>query len=85
MNPCSCGNFSEVVLPANLKDRGCLLYVELSLRVVMKVTIFVEKEEIYLIFKALNTSNTGTLSLQEFYNIYYLSGLSWKASIQEVI
>lgn len=37
-----------------------------------------KKIEIYLTFKALNSSCSGSLSLEEFYNIYSLTDLNWK-------
>lgn len=43
------------------------------------------KRDVYLTFKALNTSRTGTLSLDEFYNIYEYVGLSWKVSVVWVL
>jgi len=42
--------------------------------------LLTEKIEIYLTFKALNSSCSGSLSLEEFYNIYSLTDLNWKVS-----
>ncbi|XP_067935277.1 two pore channel protein 1-like [Watersipora subatra] len=40
-----------------------------------------KKEDVYLIFKSLNTSATGCLSLEEFFNVYSLAGLNWKEAM----
>ena len=46
---------------------------------------FTEKDEIYLTFKTMNESKTGSLAMQEFYNIYHIAGLSWKVRFSNVI
>ncbi len=40
-----------------------------------------DKRDVYLTFKALNTTRSGILSIDEFYNIYEYVGLSWKVSV----
>ena len=45
----------------------------------------IEKDEIYLTFKTMNESKTGSLAMQEFYNIYHIAGLSWTVRSTNVI
>ncbi|ESO91688.1 hypothetical protein LOTGIDRAFT_122118, partial [Lottia gigantea] len=43
------------------------------------------KRDTYLIFKSLNTSKTGSLSLEEFYSIYDMVDLNWKLKYSDQI
>ena len=36
------------------------------------------RRDVYLTFKHMNSSKTGALSLEEFYQIYEASKLTWK-------
>ncbi|XP_050410021.1 two pore channel protein 1 isoform X1 [Patella vulgata] len=43
------------------------------------------RRDCYLVFKSLNTSNTGWLSIEEFYGIYDVAGVSWKLKNEDRI
>jgi len=44
--------------------------------------LYAEKRDMYLAFKALNLSQTGYLTEEEFMDIYSVSKLKWKVRFQ---
>lgn len=43
-----------------------------------------EKRDIYLAFKALNVSETGILTEEEFMDVYSVTKLKWKVSYHKI-
>ena len=43
-----------------------------------------EKRDVYLTFKALNVSETGILTEEEFMDVYSVTKLKWKVSYDKI-
>ena len=56
---------------------------KLNLLLIFLLLYFTEDRDVYLIFKALNKSNTGSLSLDEFYQVYTACNLKWRPTEPE--